>query len=108
MGPISRKTNPTDRMVYPNGLVPWLRPKHMYSPDWLQIEAKKHQEKARGGSQETATQQIQRNRPRDPNTRRPYRPCGERWLGYPFLYGLTCPGLGPLDSLDSVRKAACT
>jgi len=26
------------------------KPKHMYSPDWLQIEAKKHQEKARGGA----------------------------------------------------------
>jgi hypothetical protein len=24
-----------------------LRPKHMYSPDWLEIETKKHQEKAR-------------------------------------------------------------
>lgn len=26
------------------------KPKHMYSPDWLEIETKKHQEKARGGT----------------------------------------------------------
>jgi len=39
----------------------------MYSPDWLQIEAKKHQEKARGGSQETANKHPTEST-RDPNT----------------------------------------